>query len=738
MPISNKIAVWGSTIDDYGSSAFPISGGNTPGLKAGNLAYAQDINKAFRNATIVDYAIADMLTGISWPTQFNIGFDVEPSQVSAFATEFRSAFNSYIKGVGANYAQSAGTAETAASFTTSRRIRLLGDVTGLQDSTGVTGWDIYASIGKSKVLGSMISDGEITSSKLSTSAVTTSKISANAVTAAKIDVGAVTTDKIASWAITDNKIAGGAIKTNHIANNAVETNKIANAAVTNAKIANPWIDFTNGGLSQRGTLGSSLALGPLFGFSETGLVQYASSTSAFSIFPEDAEYIKAVPNYFMISVSQYINANFPIASIVGHCAFAYTNVSEVSLPKAKYLYGAFYNCESLISITLGSEMETICQGLLPCHSYGSNSRILFSQPAGCFAQCTNLTYVDLGGTKSIINDIGNIYYGESVYGAFYNCSNLISVYGSELEYIGPSVISMSSYSGNEGYNTFAMCSNLTTIDFPKLKFIGPQTFTQCYKLNYSGQSTITHIASGAFYGCSSLTYLSFPNLISCGDRFSRCPNLSFLNLGRTESLDFGSSLNTTYHGQYFFKTIIASEAKYFRAFVSSNTWEDRNVFPDLEELIIDNVESLCLATFASKLSKLTSDGNNILSKVTYFAGNFCSCSNLSKLELPNLITWSNPWRAFDGTGIKSFKIPSTFDSSIINQTFFRNASNFESLYIGVTDKVLWLEYASEAFFGTKITSSTGSIFVKTDALRTQYQQHSTWSIYANRIFVSDF
>jgi hypothetical protein len=100
------------------------------------------------------------------------------------------------------------------------------------------------------------------------------------------------------------------------------------------------------------------------------------------------------------------------------------------------LYGAFYNCISLVSSDLSSLVAT-------------SGRSAFSY---AFSGCTNLTSVNF-------NSLATVSGGNSFSSAFYSCSSLASV----------SFPALATLTGSYAFNyAFSSCVSLTSVSFPAL------------------------------------------------------------------------------------------------------------------------------------------------------------------------------------------------------------------------------------------------------------------------------
>lgn len=747
--VFNKIAVWGTTVDEYGSSSYTISGGNTPGFAAGNLIYAQQVNKAFRNATIVPYAIAQMMTGVNVGSSFNIGFDVDPANIAAFASSFKTVFNSYIQS--AIKVNSATMADVASAFSTARTIQLTGDVTGSATSTGTTGWAFSTTIGTSKVLSGMISANAITTAKIAMSAVTSSKIGNNAITSAKIVINAVTSDKISANAVTSDKIA----------NNAITTAKISNSQVTNTKLATPWVAINNSNTATQVALGATRPLRDLFGFNTTdltGAVKFrGEGLGYFYVDPDaDGEQLQNVPTFYLVGTN-ISSIKFPNAIRVGGYAFMdCKNLSYISLPKAEYIYGAFYGCTNLTEINL----PNIKQLLTPSFSFDRFNGI--TNNGGTFEGCTGLNSITLGSNIEVIDA-----------------------------------------------STFNGCTNLYQVpNLSKVKIIGSRAFESCNNLGYTGSQNMTftncsYLGTAVFASLTSIKEMHFPNLQNLGYQLSTIigsyndipenkngyfpRNLEILDLGTFDGFPGAIYSNGVSVNIFNIISSISTINTLSKIYMSH-----MRVIPDMGYLFypyssnivelvdITNAEYITRKAFngACKLSKLTTAStSNYLSKLKAIGGhveyisstqslnhvsynttrgfvfdscsaltnlyapncsmlvgnsNFANCINLSIIKLQGLQILSGSYTFYNCAALREINLYSC--SKLSGEAMFSNCTNLSRIWLGYNGVVSGVR--SGQFSNTQITSTTGSIYVPTDALRTQYQSASGWSWFSNRIFAS--
>lgn len=563
-----------------------------------------------------------------------------------------------------------------------------------------------AKISDSAVTTVTIKDSNITEAKISTSAVTTAKIAdsnitaaklaTSAVTSAKISAGAVTTAKIADSNVTASKIATSAVIADKISANAITTTKISNGNVTNEKLANPYIVFSNGNIqSFSWTLGSTNQVNSIFGFSTDGLVQFSSQSSTFTIIDNTELYFNVIPNNYMSNVLEYTAGNFPRASIVGISAFTYGGISSISLPKAQTICGgAFAYCSSLSSISLPACKDIHCY-------YWYDSSIRYT---GAFTGCSNLKNVFLN--KSIISTTI-----ES--GTFSGCNKDISITGLDniaavntrgiyLEAIGdariilPKISSFSDIGHNGLYNIGYLQLNLSTLPSGAGSGIfGNSNYQPINNIGKFYLPNMTTIGISQFcsrsYSAGRIYNMIIPNVTNIsGGAFDNLTTLSCCmyndnNYVLSKLLTIGSDPGSTWRGGAFSHCI---NLKSFNA-------------PNLTDM--------------------------------YGHGNFANCTALEYINIENVKSVEG--YTFSGcTALKSIKL---LKCSAIGWNAFNSCTNLSQVYLGSTAVVNISSRATDIFSKTLI-STTGSIFVPTDALKLLYQQNSYWATLSSRFFVSNF
>ena len=195
------------------------------------------------------------------------------------------------------------------------------------------------------------------------------------------------------------------------------------------------------------------------------------------------------------------------------------SLKSVTITGGNILYGAFYNCSGLSSVTIGNNVTSIgqnafynCTGLTEIYYYAEAVTDLTSSSNVFYNAGTSgdgITVILGGSVKSIPAYLFN------------GCTGLTSIT------IPNSVTSI-------GDDAFSGCTGLTNITIPdSVTSIGSSAFSGCTGLtNITIPDSVTSIGSSAFYNCSGLTNITIPDSVtSIGDSaFSGCSSLESITL----------------------------------------------------------------------------------------------------------------------------------------------------------------------------------------------------------------
>ena len=272
-------------------------------------------------------------------------------------------------------------------------------------------------------------------------------------------------------------------------------------------------------------------------------------------------------------------------------------------------------------------------------------------------------------TNSRVNSIGSA--------AFYSNLSLYNV-------IFPNCITIHE-------QAFAKCPSLSIASFPKCTIIKSGAFSSCYRLRNIYFPNCTSIENHGFAQCNDLKSINFPECTTIGSQgFANGKSLSQISLPKCITIgayafEYGEALTSVYLpecrtlGSYIFK------------YCSNLTTID-----------CPKCTTINASAFYS-CSKLTSINFPACTMIASSA--FVSCYNLSLASLPACTTISN--------GV------------------FMRCSKLSTIYLAGSS-VCKLQH-SNAFSFTKITSTTGSIYVPL-SLGWSYKNATNWAYFFNRIF----
>ena len=346
-------------------------------------------------------------------------------------------------------------------------------------------------------------------------------------------------------------------------------------------------------------------------------------------------------------------------------------------------YGAFYNCSSLTTITVGKDVPSIgdnalygCYSLKNVNVNADNSayksidgnlysvdgktlirympakmETIFSTPAGvnsigegAFRMCQNLTSVTIGDSVTVIGKL-----------AFDDCAYLSTVN------IGSGVTSI-------GENAFSDCG-LTKVNIKSIENWCKISFYDCVanpiyysrSLHLNGEllteliipETVTSIGEFAFYNCASISKVVVPKTVTSigGSAFGGCSSLESITIPFV-----GGSSNATNASRitlfgYIFGTSGGGTqtTQYYSSGSSTNYY------------------------IPSSLKSVTIAGGNIL------YGAFYNCKNLTSIALGNDVTRIGDYAFSNCNNITEIIVPDSVTS--IGYAAFRGWSSLESITI---------------------------------------------------------
>ena len=400
-----------------------------------------------------------------------------------------------------------------------------------------------------------------------------------------------------------------------------------------------------------------------------------------------AEAVEVRQSYYGSSTSSTTSTTYYIPS----------SLRSVTVTGGNILCGAFYNCSTLTSVTIGGNVAGI----------GDQA----------FYYCRRLTVITIPDSVTSIGD-----------SAFYYCDGLMSVtIGNGVTSIGSDVFSDCSVlesivvqEGNETYHSdenclietasrtlLVGCKNSVIPSDGSVASIGGSAFRGCSGLtSVTIPDSVTSIGDDAFYGCSSLTSITIPDGVTSigGSAFRGCSDLTSVTImsGVTEIGEYAFSFCTgltsvtipdsvTGIGLGIFSdcSSLKSITVPFVGAEAGKTSSDTYQYPFgyifgtststggmkvTQSYYGYNTSSTTSETYyiPASLRNVTVTGGNIL------FGAFCNCSMLTSITIPDSVT-SIGGSAFRGcSGLTSVTIPDSVTS--IGSFAFNGCTELATVY----------------------------------------------------------
>ena len=303
-----------------------------------------------------------------------------------------------------------------------------------------------------------------------------------------------------------------------------------------------------------------------------------------------------------------------------------SSLKSVTVTGGNILYGAFYNCTGLKSVTIGDGVTSI--------GYRS------------FYNCSGLTSVTIPDSVTSIGDY-----------AFYNCKWLTSVT------IGNSVTSIGGYA-------FCGCTGLTTVNWNATECTSAGSnrypiFDGCSNIaTVNIGNNVTTIPSYAFYRCTGLTSVTIGNSVaSIGlAAFYNCYRLIEVYNKSTLSITAGSSSNGDV--AYYAKNVYTTEG-------GSKLSTDENGY-----VIYTEGDQKILVAYTCTETDLVLPA--YITQINQYA--FYNCSGLTSITIPNSVTSIGYQAFYYCSGLTSVTIGNSV-TSIGGDAFF-GCSGLTSITIG--------------------------------------------------------
>ena len=198
----------------------------------------------------------------------------------------------------------------------------------------------------------------------------------------------------------------------------------------------------------------------------------------------------------------------------------------MTITGGKIFYGAFYNCTSLASVTIGDSVTSIgtyafygCTGLTSV-TIGSGVTSIESAAFGGCSSLESITLPFVGGSASATSASASTLFGYIFGTSSYTGGTSVKQYYAsssyETYYIPSSLTSVTVTGGKIFYGAFYGCTGLTSITIgDSVKNIGDYAFYGCTSLaSITIPDSVTSIGTYAFYGCTSLASVTIPDSVT--------------------------------------------------------------------------------------------------------------------------------------------------------------------------------------------------------------------------------
>ena len=379
-----------------------------------------------------------------------------------------------------------------------------------------------------------------------------------------------------------------------------------------------------------------------------------------------AEAVEVRQSYYGSSTSSTTSTTYYIPS----------SLRSVTVTGGNILCGAFYNCSTLTSVTIGGNVAGIGdQAFYYCRRLTSITipDSVTSIGDSAFYYCDSLMYVTIGnGVTSIGNDVFSdcsvlesivVQEGNETYHSDENCL-IETASRTLLAGCKNSVIPSDGSVTSIGDSAFRERSDLTSVTIPdSVTNIGEYAFRSCGDLmSVTIMSGVTEIGEYAFSFCTGLTSVTIPDSVTDIGLgvFSNCSSLKSITVPFVGA-EAGKTSSDTY--QYPFGYIFGTSTSTGGMEVTQSYYGYNTSSTTSETYYIP-----------ASLRYVTVTGGNIL------FGAFYNCSMLTSITILGNVTSIGNYAFYDCAALTSITIPDGVTS--IGESAFYGCTSLTSVTIG--------------------------------------------------------
>ena len=408
---------------------------------------------------------------------------------------------------------------------------------------------------------------------------------------------------------------------------------------------------------------------------------------------------------------------------IGDSAFSgCTGLTSITIPDSVTSIGnyAFSGCTGLTSITIPDSVTSIgnyafsgCTGLTSITIPDSVTSIASEAFSGC-SNLTSMTLPFVGASKTASNGYDQVF--GYIFG-YTTSSSSSSVSGATYQYYGnskyyhyyipSSIKSVTITSGSIPSRAFFNCSGLTSVVIPdSVTSIGSSAFYNCSGLtSITIPDSVTSIGNSAFHGCTGLTSITIPDGVTTigSHTFNNCSGFTSVTLGNS----------VTSIGDYAFY--------YCSGLTSIAIPNSVTSIGDYAFYYCSGLTSIAIPNSVTSIGYRTFEDCSGLTSITFpdsvtsiGSSAFCDCTSLTSITIPDSVTTIGACAFYNCSGLTSITIPDSVTNiggSAFGGTAWYNNQPSGLVYVG---KVAY-KYKGAMPSNTSIVIKDGTIGIADSA-----------------------